>query len=56
MERAVCLLDEQEPVNQVVKTYINRLSDYLYIVACRLNHLAGTEEELWHSKLSQTNK
>ena len=47
-ERLIYALDAQEPVDKNVKAYINRLSDYLYVLACRLNFLGGTDEILWH--------
>lgn len=49
-ERVILTLDAQESVPQNVLTYINRLSDYLYILACRLNFLSGTEEILWRKR------
>jgi len=47
-ERRIYALDAAEPVDKNVTAYINRLSDYLYILACRLNFLGGTDEILWH--------
>ena len=47
-ERLIYTLDAQEPVDKNVTAYINRLSDYLYVLACRLNFLGGTDEILWH--------
>lgn len=46
-ERKIYALDAEEPVDKNVKAYINRLSDYLYVLACRLNFLGGTDEILW---------
>jgi len=47
-ERRICALNAEEPVDKYVTAYINRLSDYLYVLACRLNFLGGTDEILWH--------
>ncbi|MBO7068281.1 MAG: cob(I)yrinic acid a,c-diamide adenosyltransferase [Bacteroidaceae bacterium] len=47
-ERQIYALDAKEPVDKNVTAYMNRLSDYLYILACRLNFLNGTDEILWH--------
>ena len=47
-ERHIYALDAEEPVDRNVTAYINRLSDYLYVLACRLNFLGGTDEILWH--------
>ena len=46
-ERRIYELDADEPVDKNVAAYINRLSDYLYVLACRLNFLSGTDEILW---------
>lgn len=50
-ERRILALNAAEKVPQGVLSYINRLSDYLYIIACRLNKLNGTEEILWKKSL-----
>ena len=46
-ERCIYSLAKESPVDANVTTYINRLSDYLYVLACRLNFLAGVDEILW---------
>ena len=46
-ERAVLRLNEESPIAPEVVTYINRLSDYLFILASKINFLAGKEEILW---------
>lgn len=46
-ERRILALDVMEKVQPELIAYINRLSDYLYVLALRLNFLAGTEEILW---------
>lgn len=43
-ERSVLTLAETESVDPAVTAYLNRLSDYLYILARKLNALAGMEE------------
>lgn len=50
-ERRILALAEVEQVPANVVKYINRLSDYLYVLALRLNYLAGTEEILWQKRL-----
>ena len=45
-ERAMTALAAQEPVNPVALAYINRLSDYLFVLARALNIAAGSEV-LW---------
>jgi len=45
-ERLVCLLAEAEPVNGLTISYINRLSDHLFVLARRLNQ-NGASDILW---------
>lgn len=40
-ERRVVTLAEQEPVNQHVQTYLNRLSDFFFVLARNANVRAG---------------
>lgn len=46
-ERIICILAHEERVDPQLMAYVNRLSDYLYVLACRFNHLSGVEENLW---------
>lgn len=46
-ERRIYALAEEAPVAPLVTAYVNRLSDYFYVLACRLNFLAGVQENLW---------
>ena len=47
-ERSILTLaDSGEPVDPAVLTYINRLSDYLFILARYLNHLASVPDIPW---------
>ncbi len=46
-ERRILALNASEPVEPQLLAYINRLSDYFYVLALRLNFLQGTEEILW---------
>ncbi len=50
-ERVVYALKAQENVDEHVTIYLNRLSDYLYVMACRLNFLSGETEILWRKSL-----
>ncbi|PWK08359.1 cob(I)yrinic acid a,c-diamide adenosyltransferase [Tumebacillus permanentifrigoris] len=43
-ERIAVSLSKAEPVNPEVQRYLNRLSDYLFVVARAINHRAGTHE------------
>lgn len=49
-ERCILSLAENEPVDPQLLAYVNRISDFLYVLACRLNFFAGTEEILWQKR------
>ena len=49
-ERAVVRLAHEEEVRADVLTYLNRLSDFLFICARLLNHRAGVDEVTWHPR------
>ena len=49
-ERTVLRLDQEVEVDKLVKKYINRLSDYLFVLARRLNIVAGKEEKKWNKR------
>ena len=44
-ERAVVSLDGEQQVRPVVLRYLNRLSDYLYILRCFINHALEYQEK-----------
>ena len=46
-ERRLLDLSDEEYVDPAVITYINRLSDYLFIAARYFNFLKGEEEVVW---------
>jgi cob(I)alamin adenosyltransferase len=46
-ERTVVSLDRQEPVNPLILSYLNRLSDYLFVAARAENERAGAREVEW---------
>lgn len=43
-ERRVVSLSQREQINLYVLQYLNRLSDYLFVVARVLNHRAGEKD------------
>jgi cob(I)alamin adenosyltransferase len=47
LERRVIALDKKLGVDALIKKYINRLSDYLFILARKLANDAGVEEHPW---------
>ncbi len=46
-ERIAVSLHEREPVPSLVLPYLNRLSDYFFVLARYLGHRAGAEEIKW---------
>ncbi|MCM1355448.1 MAG: cob(I)yrinic acid a,c-diamide adenosyltransferase [Staphylococcus sp.] len=46
-ERDILTLADAEHVDPIVLTYINRLSDYLFILARYINHFTGTPDIPW---------
>lgn len=46
-ERCICALAEQHPVADHVQRYVNRLSDYFFVLARYINHTTHTPEIFW---------
>ena len=46
-ERCVCALAEVHPIADNVQRYINRLSDYFFVLARYINHATSTPETFW---------
>ncbi len=46
-ERMVSLLHENEPVDSMVLTYLNRLSDFLFVLARKLSYDLKADEIKW---------
>ncbi|MCD4679624.1 MAG: cob(I)yrinic acid a,c-diamide adenosyltransferase [Bacteroidales bacterium] len=46
-ERALIRLSETEPVNELVMKYLNRLSDYLFVLARKFSKDLEVEETPW---------
>jgi len=49
-ERLVITLHESEPVNTIVIRYLNRLSDYLFVLCRKMAIELGIEETPWKPK------
>ena len=47
-ERRILALAAQEYVDPALIKYVNRLSDYLFILARYFNHIQGVQEITWH--------
>ncbi|GHB51891.1 cob(I)yrinic acid a,c-diamide adenosyltransferase [Persicitalea jodogahamensis] len=50
-ERAVILLHEHEPVEEIVIRYLNRLSDYLFMLCRMMTQELGAEEVAWQARM-----
>lgn len=48
-ERRIVALSEKADVSPEVQQYINRLSDYLFVLAKKLNFIAGKQEKIWQN-------
>ena len=48
-ERRIVALSEEATVSPEVQQYINRLSDYLFVLAKKLNFIAGKSEKTWQN-------
>lgn len=51
-ERRVVTVARDEEIPAIVLTYLNRLSDWLFVLARRLAETFGEEEPLWRTPLS----
>lgn len=47
-ERRVLQLGAEEEINPLIFAYMNRLSDYLFVIGRYLNKFANYEEIFWH--------
>jgi cob(I)alamin adenosyltransferase len=50
-ERAVIALSENEFVADLVSIYLNRLSDYLFVLSRAMAHELGAEEVAWKARM-----
>lgn len=48
-ERSVVMLSQHQEINSNIQIYLNRLSDFLFVVCRVLSRHAGQEETLWSS-------
>ncbi|MCU0338644.1 MAG: cob(I)yrinic acid a,c-diamide adenosyltransferase [Spirosomaceae bacterium] len=49
-ERLVIALNETEPVDDIVVRYLNRLSDYLFVLSRKMAQELGVEEIKWQPR------
>lgn len=52
-ERAAVALHRKTPLPPSILTFLNRLSDFLFVLARRLNQLEGKPEEVWKPSQSK---
>ncbi|MEO0311450.1 MAG: hypothetical protein RIQ89_1107 [Bacteroidota bacterium] len=50
-ERMTTQLAVESPVNPLVLVYLNRLSDYLFVLSRAVSHQAGVAEIPWHPRM-----
>lgn len=50
-ERHIYRLAKEAPVDGTVCCYMNRLSDYLYVLACKMNQKEDVNEIFWQKNL-----
>ena len=50
VERSLVCLDKQDVLNDYLKAYINRLSDYLFVLARSISKADGENEVYWKSE------
>ncbi len=53
-ERWLVTLSHESEINPYCKQYLNRLSDWLFVLARAANQRAGTSDVVWHSPRTQT--
>jgi cob(I)alamin adenosyltransferase len=46
-ERRIYAMADSSNIDEFLLEYINRLSDYLYVFARKLNFISGEEEKIW---------
>jgi cob(I)alamin adenosyltransferase len=49
-ERLVVALNENEPVDELVMQYLNRLSDYLFVLSRKIAQILGAAEQIWNPR------
>ncbi len=48
-ERAIVALHNSQPIPPLVLTFLNRLSDWLFVMARLADHIAGVADVGWHA-------
>ncbi len=55
-ERRLCDLAGRDEVNPAAQQFVNRLSDYLFVLARTLNRHAGVDDVLWRHERANSRK
>lgn len=55
-ERLVIALGQESPVDELVVQYLNRLSDYLFVLSRKMTLELGTEEVSWEARIPVSTK
>jgi cob(I)alamin adenosyltransferase len=50
-ERLVVHLSEEAVIDQIIAIYLNRLSDYLFVLARKYSQLLNAEENPWTPRI-----
>ncbi len=50
LERRIYAIDDGVPTDPILLQYINRLSDYMFLLAKKINFLQGIEENIWQKR------
>lgn len=50
LERRIYSIDDGYPVALELCQYVNRLSDYLFVLSKKINKLSGVEENIWQNR------
>lgn len=48
-ERLIIALDESSEVDRNLMAYVNRLSDYFFVLSCYLNNIEKVDEKIWQN-------
>ena len=50
LERRIYAIDDGIPTDRVLLQYINRLSDYFFLLSKKINKSLGVEENIWQNR------
>ena len=50
LERRIYAIDDGVPTDSALLQYINRLSDYFFLLSKKINKISGVEENIWQNR------